>query len=82
MSNIKTFFGITDSNYKFEIFDITTIITILNVALILAGFWWAPIFGLVNCAILTVINAKSHAHLNAHITQIALVVLNCYFLTL
>lgn len=82
MNNFKNFFGITDNTYKFEIFDVTSLITVLNVVFILMGFWWAPFFGLVNCIIITVLNTRTHAHINAHITQIALVILNCYFLTL
>lgn len=77
---MKKFFGIEEENYRFEIFDLTAIITILNVLFIVLGFWWAPILGLVNCIIITIFNVKNHAHINAYLTQIALVVLNVYFL--
>lgn len=79
---MKDFFGITASNYQFEIGDVMAIFTLLNVALILAGFWWAPLFGLVNCGIAVTLNIKNHAHINAWLTQVALIVLNMYFLTL
>lgn len=81
MQTIKKFFSITES-FRFEIFDLTALITILNVALIILGFWWAPILRLVNCFIITILNVKQHAHINAHLTQIALVILNIFFLTM
>ena len=82
MKNIKDFFSITEKEYKFEIWDLTAIITILNVAFILMGFWWAPIFGIVNCIICSIVNVINKAHINSHITQVALIILNIYFLTL
>lgn len=78
---MKDFFGI-ESKYQFEVFDLTAVITILNVALILIGFKYAAVFGLVNCAIFIVLNIKDKAHLNNYITQIALIVLNIYFLNM
>lgn len=79
---MKKFFDITSENYEFEIYDLTALITILNVSFILLGFWWAPILGIVNCLICLMANIRNHAHINNYITQIALIVLNCYFLTL
>ena len=35
---MKEFFNITESKYQFEMYDVTTLITILNVAFILMGF--------------------------------------------
>lgn len=78
---IKKFFSI-EKTYTFEISDITTIITILNVAFVIMGAQWAPLLGLVNCIIFFVLNFKNRAHINAWLTQIMLVVLNIYFLTL
>lgn len=78
---MKDFFGI-ESKYQFEVFDLTAVITILNVALILIGFKYAAVFGLVNCTIFIVLNIKDKAHLNNYITQIALIVLNIYFLNM
>ena len=79
---MKKFFSIIQPRYKFEIFDITAIITILNVVFIIFGFWWAPVLGIINCIIFFIFNTKNHAHINNWITQIALVILNIYFLTL
>ena len=79
---LKEFFSIKENSYKFEMADLTTLVTILNVAFILMGFWWAPILGIINCGICIVLNILNHVHINMYITQIALVVLNVYFLTL
>lgn len=79
---MKQFFGITKERYEFEIFDITTVLTIFNVALILCGWRFAPVFGLVNCVVFLVLNVKSNAHINSYLTQISLIILNCYFLTM
>ena len=78
---MKKFFGI-EKKYTFEINDIVALVTIANVVLIIMGFWWAPIFGLLNCGIGIVLNIRSHAHINLYIMQIAFIVLNIYFLTL
>ena len=82
MLMLKEFFSIKENSYKFEMTDLTTLVTILNVAFILMGFWWAPILGIVNCGICIVLNILNHVHINIYVTQIALVVLNVYFLTL
>ena len=79
---VKEFFSIKETEYKFEMYDLTSLITILNVAFVLMGFWWAPILGLVNCGMCEVLNVINKQHINAHITQVALVVLNAYFFTL
>lgn len=82
MNRIKNFFSIKEDKYTFEIFDLTALITVLNVALILMGYWWAPILGLVNCGIIIVVSAINKVHINNYITQIALIVLNFYFLNM
>lgn len=82
MKEIKKFFRITEKKYVFEWCDISAILTILNVTLVLAGFWFAPIFGLMNCVLSLVLNVKFKAHINMYVIQIYLVVLNIYFLTL
>ena len=79
---MKKFFDIKEEEYRSEIWDLTALITIFNVAFVLMGFWWAPILGLVNCTICLIANVKSHAHINNYVTQVALIILNCYFLTL
>lgn len=82
MLMLKEFFSIKENSYKFEMADLTTLVTILNVAFILMGFWWAPILGIINCGICIVLNILNHVHINMYMTQVALVVLNVYFLTL
>ena len=77
---MKKFFGIEEKHYVFEWGDVTSLITVLNVAFIVMGFWWAPILGLVNCGIGLTLNVFGRAHLNMYIMQIALVILNVYFL--
>ena len=81
MKQIKEFFSITEKTYQFEIFDLTALITILNVAFIVMGFWWAPILGLINCGICIVFNAINKCHIDGYITQVALIILNVYFLS-
>lgn len=80
MKSIKKFFQITESKYVFSIFDITALFTICNVALVLLGFWWAPFFGLINCGIIIIVQIKNGAYINSYVTQVALIVLNIYFL--
>lgn len=80
METIKNFFSITESGYKFNIYDLTSLITVLNVTFIVMGFWWAPMLGLLNCVICIAVNIKNHAYINSYITQVALIVLNVYFL--
>ena len=79
---MKKFFEIKTGRYEFEMSDLTTLITILNVVFILMGFWWAPILGIINCSICIVLNIINHMHINMYITQIALIILNIYFLTM
>lgn len=79
---MRDFFNIKDDYYRFEIYDLTAILTILNVMFVLMGYWWAPIFGLANCAICLIMNVINRLHINAYLTQVALIILNVYFLTL
>ena len=41
---MRDFFSIKEEYYRFEIYDLTAILTILNVVFVLMGYWWAPIF--------------------------------------
>ena len=77
---MKEFFSITESHYQFSIFDVTALFTILNVTFIMLGYWFAPLFGLVNCGICLIINVKNKAMINSYVTQIALIILNLYFM--
>lgn len=81
-TQIRNFFGITANTYEYEPMDLFTILTILNVTLVLLGVHWAPIIGIVNCVCSLANCIKNHCHINNYIMQIALIVLNGYFLTL
>lgn len=79
---MKEFFGIEANEYIFEWSDLTTVLTILNVALVLMGFAWAPWIGVINCLVGLMLNVKFRTHINMYVMQLALIVLNFYFLTL
>ena len=79
-NKIKKFFSIEQDNYTFNIYDLTALFTILNVILIIEGFRFASAFGLVNCFICLAMAIRNHAFLNVYVTQIALIVLNIFFL--
>ena len=81
-NKVKELYNITDKEYKFEMYDLTTLITVLNVAFIIMGFWWAPILGIANCVVFIILNIINKVHINSYITQVALIILNVYFLTL
>ena len=76
---MKKFFGI-ETAYHFEIMDIITLLTILNVTFIICGFWFAPIFGLCACVVSIVTMIKNRNHINNYVMQIALIILNVFFL--
>ena len=78
---MKKFFGI-EEKFRFELMDLFSLLTIFNVIFVLMGFWWAPILVLVNCILNIYFFAKTATHINAYIMQIALIILNIYFLTL
>ena len=77
---MKEFFSITENHYQFNIFDVTALFTILNVAFSMLGYWFATLFGLINCGICLITNVKNKAMINSYITQIALIILNLYFM--
>lgn len=79
---MKKFFSIEQNTYTFEWYDLTALITIFNVLFVVTGYHWAPMLGLLNCSICIVLNIMSRAHINAYLTQVALIILNSYFLTL
>ena len=79
-NKIKKFFNIEQDSYNFDIYDLTALFTVLNVILIIVGFRFASVFGLVNCFICLAMAIRNHAFLNTYVTQIALVVLNIFFL--
>ena len=79
---MRKFFGIESDKYVFEWADITTGLTILNVVLVLVGIAWAPIIGIVNSILGLILNIRFKTHLNMYVMQLALIVLNVYFLNL
>lgn len=80
---MKKFFGIEKNHYVFEIADLFTLITILNVTLVLCGLWFAPIIGIINCVLCILNNIRvKGVHINSYVTSISFIVLNIYFLTL
>lgn len=81
MNKIKKFFGI-ETEYTFEWADLSTLLTVLNVTLVLLGWYYAPFIGIVNCVINLIVNIKYRTHINLYIMQVALIILNIYFLTL
>jgi hypothetical protein len=80
IKEMKKFFGIEEKQYVFEWGDVSALLTVLNVFFIVMGMWWAPFFGLANCVLAIVGMIKAKAHLNAYIIQMALIVLNVFFL--
>lgn len=82
VERVKKFFSMKENKYCFEWADVSACLTILNVAFVVAGLWWAPLLGLANCGLAIVLNARGKTHLNSYLIQIALIVLNCYFLSL
>ena len=79
---MRKFFGIESDKYVFEWADVTTGLTILNVVLVLVGIAWAPVIGIVNSILGLILNIRFKTHLNMYVMQLALIVLNVYFLNL
>lgn len=78
---MKEFFSIEES-FRFELADLSALLTVLNVVLIIMDYWWAPFFGLANCVLGLYTNAKNRLHINMYVLQVALIVLNIFFLTM
>lgn len=79
---MRKFFGIESDKYVFEWGDVTTGLTILNVVLVLVEIAWAPVIGIVNSILGLILNIRFKTHLNMYVMQLALIVLNMYFLNL
>jgi hypothetical protein len=79
---MRKFFGIENDKYVFEWADVTTGLTILNVVLVLVGIAWAPVIGILNSILGLILNIRFKTHLNMYVMQLALIVLNVYFLNL
>ena len=77
---MKKFFSIEEKKYVFEWNDITAFFTVVNVILVMSSFAWAPWIAIGNCIISLLLNIRYRTHINLYIIQIALVILNIYFL--
>ena len=66
--------------YKFEIGDVSAVITLLNVILIICGIPWAGYVGLTNNCLNVISNLNKRTHINFFITQLALIGMNLYFI--
>lgn len=81
MTAIKKFFNIEHS-YRFEWNDLRTVLTVINVLLIIifgvAGSWFGlaiSLFGIVK-------ELTGNRHINCLVSYVATIVLNIYFITL
>lgn len=80
MNKIKKFFNITEA-YRFDWSDLSAMLTVANVVCIIAGLWWAPIIGIVNCAINIGLSIINRGYINGYVLNSALIVLNIFFLS-
>ena len=80
IQRVREFFGIKEDKIRVEWMDIATILTVINVSLIIAGFWWAPIVGIINATANIIILIIKKGHINGYIMQAALLIMNIYFL--
>lgn len=62
--------------------DFSALLVALNVFFVIAGYWWAPIFGLINNSIGLGLNIKDKGHFNLNVINASFIVLNIYFLLL
>lgn len=79
-NTIKKFFGINDKNFKLEWMDISTVLTVINITLIVCGIEWAPIIGIINAVANIIVLIIKKGHINGYIMQTALLIMNIYFL--
>lgn len=77
---MKKMFGIESNHYKFEWQDISTALTVINVALIFCGFPWAPLVGILNASMNLILSVKRPTHVNLYVMNFALLAMNLYFL--
>lgn len=81
MTTIKRFFNIHKS-YQFEWNDLRTLITVINVLLIMRYGLSIAWFGLTVAILGMVKELTGNRHINCLISYIATIVLNVYFITL
>lgn len=80
IKRVREFFGITENKIRVEWMDISTILTVINVTLIVCGVAWAPVVGIVNAVANIIILIIKRGHINAYVMNTALIILNIYFL--
>lgn len=80
IKRVREFFGIKEDKFKIEWMDISTILTVINVTLIVCGVAWAPVVGIVNAVANIIILIINRGHINAYVMNTALIILNIYFL--
>ena len=78
---MKKQFGIVEP-FRFEMMDFYSLAQIVNVALIMTVGLVASWFGLAVAVLGLVDDWTRHAHVNAVLMRISIIVLNIYFLTL
>jgi hypothetical protein len=81
MNVIKNFFNIT-TTYHFEWNDVRTVITVLNVVLIMKFGLTVAWFGLAVAVLGMVKELKGNRHINCLVSYMATIALNVYFITL
>lgn len=77
---MKKLFSIEESKYVFEWNDVVAFLTIVNVVCVMLGCAFAPWIAIGNCLLSLVLNVKYKVHLNLYVIQVALVILNIFFL--
>lgn len=81
MTTIKNFFNIT-TKYQFEWNDLRTVITVLNVILIMNYGLSIAWFGLAIAILGMVKELTGNRHINCLVSYLATIALNIYFITL
>ena len=81
MTHIKRFFNINKS-YQFEWNDLRTLITVINVLLIMRYGLSIAWFGLTVAILGMVKELTGNRHINCLVSYIATIILNLYFITL
>ena len=81
MAVIKNFFNIT-TKYQFEWNDLRTVITVLNVILIMNYGLSIAWFGLTVAILGMVKELTGNRHINCLVSYLATIALNVYFITL
>lgn len=81
MTVIKNFFNIT-TKYQFEWNDLRTVITVLNVILIMNYGLSIAWFGLAVALLGMIKELTGNRHINCLVSYLATIALNVYFITL